>query len=165
MEVKVKKITDEELMVDACEATHRGSSQSMNLEKIYKCKHSPIRTQLFWVQMNNIPTFVSTHFVRHKIGVEHFVLSNRSDRGGAGNDVVTRKTPVNHCMFINAEALITMSRKRLCKGASIETQQVMKMIVKGLEKVDPELTKHMMPQCEYIGRCEELKGCGLYPNS
>ena len=47
--------------------------------KILKAEHSPIRTLMFTVRME-LPYWVSTHFVRHKYGVEHYVSSQRNDR-------------------------------------------------------------------------------------
>ena len=47
--------------------------------RMLKCKHSPIRTLMFTIKLT-IPYYVSTHFVRHKIGVEHYVQSQRNDR-------------------------------------------------------------------------------------
>ena len=42
--------------------------------KMLKAEHSPIRTLMFTIRLT-IPYFVSTHLVRHKIGVEHYVQS------------------------------------------------------------------------------------------
>lgn len=157
--VSVHKLTNETLAQKACEMTMRGKKSSIGLAKLYKCEHSPIRTQLFWVEMRNIPTFVSVHLVRHKIGVEHFVMSNRDDRGGS--DEVTRLAPVNHGMLVNAQALINMARKRLCVQAHKETVEVMKAIRQGVEACDAALAKTMVPECEYRGMvCHELRPCG-----
>ena len=160
MLIKVEKYTNEEVMRMACNFTFNGTS-SMSLEKIYKCEHSPIRTQRFYVMMCDIPSFVSVHFVRHKVGVEHFVLSKRADRGGDGTE--DRNTPVNHLMDCNAQALINMARKRLCNKASKETQAVMERIRHKVDIVDPALSLFMVPECEYRnGYCPELRPCGRY---
>ena len=157
MEISITKLTDVNLLREACEMTMRGSSK-INLEQIYKCEHSPIRTQLFWVQMYAIPTFVSVHFVRHKVGVEHFVLTMREDRGGGQ---ASRWTPVNHGMLINAQALIQMARKRLCRQSHLMTQKVMEEIEKAMVHVDVDLANSLVPECEYRnGYCPELKPCG-----
>lgn len=156
MEITVKKLTDETLMRRACEMTFRGKSK-VSLEKMYKAEHSPIRTQMFWIEFHDIPTFASVHLVRHKIGVEHFVLSNREDRGG--DPFADRWTPVSHGMFINAQALINMSRKRLCKKAHPYVQKVMSDLRDEIAKVDPALAKCMVKECDYRGRCHELKPC------
>jgi hypothetical protein len=160
MEISIKKYTDEALMRRACEMTMHGETSNMTLEKIYKCEHSPIRTQMFWIEMLGIPSFASTHFVRHKIGVEHFVSTNREDRGGNGE--ANRWTPVNHGMLINAQALINMARKRLCYKAHHEVRKIMEEIFKSMCLLDVDLANHMVPECEYRNGCHELRPCGYF---
>lgn len=158
MEINVYKITDPSWANKACEATMRGQQSKISLDKLYKCEHSPIQTQIFWIEMKNIPTFVSVHLVRHKIGVTHYVMSNREDRGGSGKE--DRYTPINHCMFINAQELIFMARKRLCMQASKETREAFQMIKDKIKDVDPYLYKYLVPECEYRnGYCPEIKPC------
>ena len=157
--IVVKKLTDTDLMTKACEMTIRSDSH-IAFSDLYRAEHSPIRTQLFWIEMYNIPTFVSTHFVRHKIGVEHFILSNREDRGGEVE--ANRWTPVKHAMLINAEALMTMARKRLCKTSHSFTQSVMLRIVDAVGEIDSELKRFLVPSCIYLRGCRELKSCGYY---
>jgi hypothetical protein len=178
MNITATKLTDIELLRRACDMTrHAGQSAStVSLAAMYRCEHSPIRTQIFWIEMIGIPTFVSTHLVRHSIGVTHYVESNRDDRGGSSNvghilikfsviiktimRQVYRNTPVNHGMCVNAQALINMSRKRLCKTSHAETVKVMIAIKNAVREVDPDLAKAMVPDCVYRGKCHELKSCG-----
>lgn len=159
---KITTIADAHL---AIEATMRaGFVSQCTLDQLYRWEHSPSRTQLFWVVMENIPTKVSVHFVRHAaVGQQHYVMSNREDRGSAGDDEVTRNSPVNHRMLLNAQHLIDMSRKRLCFQAMKETHDVMMKIAYAIETVDPDLVKYMMPNCVYRGGyCCEPKPCGNY---
>lgn len=156
-DISITKLTGVELMREACGLTIDGESRA-SLSRMYRAEHSPIRTQLFWVVMRDIPTFVSVHLVRHKIGVEHFVKSNREDRGG--DKTADRNTPVNHGMLINAAALIFMARKRLCHQASKETKAVMEQIREEIRKIDPDLADHMVPDCQYRKCCPEPKPCG-----
>lgn len=79
--VTVRKLTDRELMLSACESTFLGKS-NQSLLSIYKSEHSPARTQLFWIEIKNAPLFVVSHYVRHHVGIEKFQLSMRSDRDG-----------------------------------------------------------------------------------
>jgi len=157
--VTVTKITDEKLMQLACSFTINKESK-MPLERIYQCKHSPIRALIFVVEMYDIPTFVSVHLTRHSLGVTHYVKSNREDRMGYSGDL-GRMQPVNHMMFINAEALINMAHKRLCSKTHKLTTEVMQLIKEAVAQVDPALAKYMVRQCEYLnGRCDELRCCG-----
>jgi len=122
-----------------------------------KSEHSPIRVATYRVYMENIPYWVSVHFSRHKIGVEHFITSRRSDITGkerSPNDLV------NHEMILNAQALITMARKRLCFKASPETRVVMQAIKKSLQEPDAVLSWYLAPDCVYRNGCNELSPCG-----
>jgi len=162
MNITAEKLTDETLLRRACAVTMGTASSKAQLEALYDCEHSPIRTQIFWVDMRDIPSFVSVHLVRHKVGVEHFVKSLRDDRSGKGGE--TRESFVNHAMFINAAALIQMARKRLCTQAHVQTRNVMRAILEAIAAVDPVLATFMVPECEYRGGvCHELKSCGLHP--
>jgi len=111
---------------------------------------------MYLVEMRGIPSYVSTHFVRHKIGVEHYVQSNREDRSGAKPDDVTRMTPVNHGMMVNAQALINMARLRLCLAADRRTVAVMIRIRAALR--DEAVYPYLVPDCLYRGRCVQ-GGC------
>jgi len=162
MKVIVTKITDINLLRKACESTMQaGSVSNISLDTAYCCEHSPMRTQIFWLEMEDIPTFVSVHQVRHKIGVEHFVRSNREDRGG--NAKADRDTPVLHSCLLNAESLVSMAKMRLCYQASKETRKVMQLIKESVKVVDPDLAKYMQPKCVYRnGMCNEPRSCGVY---
>ena len=162
MKITVAKLTDYNLMNAACAATTGGSTPNIDPYRLYKSEHSPIRTQMFWIVMENIPTFVSVHMVRHKFGVEHFVRSNRPDRGGDAE--ANRNTPVTHAMLINAQALINMARKRLCNKASPETIRAMLEIKNGVALADPALAKAMVKDCDYRGDCYELRPCKPHMN-
>ena len=159
MIITARKLTDKTLVRLACEATMDNKSK-VTLDTIYKCEHSPIRTQMFWIELRSIPSFVSVHLVRHKIGVEHFVKSLREDRCGNGTE--NRNTLTNHSMLINAQSLINMARKRLCLKASKETVEVMEHIKKSIRKVDPYLYKYMVKDCQYRNGCNEIKSCGWW---
>lgn len=131
------------------------------LASIYAWNHSLTRTQMFSVMMYGIPTFVSVHFTRHKIGVEHFVQSNRPDKGGDAK--AGRNTPVNHLMFCNAEAIMNMAHRRLCYQASRETRLAMIHIKERMALADPELAPFLVPMCQHRGGiCSEPRPCGKY---
>jgi hypothetical protein len=165
MKITVRKITDLSDAHAAIESTMRtGFEAKCSLDQLYMWEHSPSRTQLFWVIMEDIPSFVSVHFVRHAaVGQAHFVMTNRDDRGGAGNAQVTRESPVNHRMLLNAQHLIDIARRRLCFKASPETRGVMGRIRVAVSMEDPALAKYMVPNCVYRGGyCCEPKPCGNY---
>lgn len=81
MEISVKKLTDLDLLHRANEFT-TGHESKMSLKRAYFYGHSPIRTQIFWVEMKDIPLFVASQLVRQHVGVQFFQRSKRIDRGG-----------------------------------------------------------------------------------
>lgn len=79
--VSVRKLTDLELLQEACATTFLGTSNA-TLMSLYKSEHSPVRTQLFWISLKNIPLYISTHLLRHHVGSVPFQLTCRDDRKG-----------------------------------------------------------------------------------
>lgn len=79
--VSVRKLTDLELLQEACATTFLGISHA-TLISLYKSEHSPVRTQLFWISLKNIPLYISTHLIRHHVGSVPFQLTCRDDRNG-----------------------------------------------------------------------------------
>lgn len=160
MKIVIEKLIGERIMRRACDMTRKPGMvpSQMTLEKIYRCEHSPMRTQTFWIELHGIETFVSVHLTRHKFGVEHFVESNRDDRGGSGKE--DRYTPVNHGMCVNAQALVNMSLKRLCYASHTRTVAAWSKLRRAMGKVDPALKDAMVPACVYRnGICPELREC------
>ena len=129
------------------------------IERLVKAEHSPIRELWFGIKME-IPYWVSVHFVRHHIGVNHYVQTQRSDRTGVSREDKPQGEIVSHIMSINAQELINMSHKRLCKQASKETRQVMQMIVDEVVKIAPYMKDVLVPLCKYRGGiCTEMFSC------
>ena len=138
--------------------------------KILAAGHSPIRELWFGIKMQ-IPYYVSVHFVRHHIGVNHYVQTQRNDRQiNYDRMKAPQDTIVSHVMSINAQELIFMSHKRLCSQASSETRAVMQEICKQIERLNPEFIGLLIPECVYRnGECSEFYTCGcaktlLYAN-
>lgn len=132
--------------------------------KILKAKHSPIRTLVFTIQMI-VPYYVSTHFVRHKIGVEHYVQSQRNDRqANYDRELATQSAMVSHIMEINADQLMFMANRRLCGMADKTTRYVMQAICRAIEITNPEFIGHLKPMCEVLHECPEFKSCGYWEN-
>lgn len=131
--------------------------------KMLLAEHSPIRLVEFDWTWKDIMQWVTTHLVRHHEGCEKFVHSQRGDRRvlpvprnelpqGALNDMD---------MTANAQAIINISRKRLCSCASKETREAWKQVVEAIRKVDPVLADKCVPECLYRGFCPEfMNPCG-----
>lgn len=131
------------------------------LTRLVEAEHSPIRELWFGIKME-IPYWVSVHFVRHHIGVNHYIQTQRDDRT---TDTISRKDKtqneiVSHVMSVNAQELIYMAHKRLCLQASPETREVMKEIVKAVIQVAPYMKTVLVPLCSYRnGKCTEMFKC------
>lgn len=156
-EVLVTKVSSDNVVKHAFERTTRRAVNA-SMEKCYASMHSPIRLSQFIIDLNGVPLYASTHFIRHNIGVQHFVRSQRPDRGGDVDE--GRMSPQDHCMYVNAEALMNMSYKRLCNQASKETKAIMEAIYVAVRELDPALALQMVPACVlHNGRCPEVFSC------
>ena len=157
---EARKITDVELLKEII-GFILDKESTMTLEKIYRTRHSPLRTQLFLLKLN-ITTEVSVHLVRHAaVGQFHYVSSHRQDWGDYEPEGVHRLTPVRHVMLLNAEHLIEMANARLCTKALLSTRQVMEMICTAIQQIDPALGVRLVPKCFHQGGlCYEDNPCG-----
>lgn len=81
MNIKVRKLTDESVLQTMAGFTI-GHDSKITLARAYKSGHSIIRTQLFVIEMRDIPLFCTSQFVRSSVGVQWFQKSKRTDRGG-----------------------------------------------------------------------------------
>jgi len=129
-------------------------------KKILLAEHSPIRTLLMGWKWLSIKSWVSVHFVRHKFGIEHFVKTQRTDRTGEDRDNAPQSARVNHECIANAQAIINISRKRLCSSTAKETREAWKIFLEDLKEHEPELYSVSVRECLYRGFCPELKCCG-----
>ena len=165
MEVKVIEYQDNwQAVKDAAMNTIGNESGKYPTPKwkreILLAEHSPIRLIELTIRMRGIPYWVSVHLVRHKIGIEHFVSTQRTDRTGVNRDELPQNALVDHTIRVNAQALITISRKRLCSKAAPETELVWRAVRKAVKEVEPELASVMVPECVYRGFCPEMRPCG-----
>lgn len=131
--------------------------------KMLLAEHSPIRLVEYDIRFENIRQWVTTHLVRHWLGFIPFVHSQRQDRREL--EVPRDELPqgsLNDMNFsVNAQALINISRKRLCGKASPETRHAWEEVVKAVEKIDPIMAEKCVPNCVFRGFCPELQSCGL----
>ncbi len=123
-------------------------------------EHSPIRRIRFGWKWIDLKSWISVHFVRHKHGIEHWVTTQRTDRTGVDRDASRQDAKVSHECEANAQALIFISRRRLCSQASKETREAWKEVREVVRKEDPILASVMVPECIYRGFCPEFKSCG-----
>lgn len=134
--------------------------------KMLLAEHSPIRLVEYDISFSNIKQWVTTHLVRHWLGFIPFVHSQREDRRQL--DVPRDELPqgaLNDMDFsVNAQAMINISRKRLCNKASPDTKDAWQKVVKAIEKIDPIMAEKCVPNCVFRGFCPEIESCG-YTNT
>lgn len=128
--------------------------------RLILAEHSPIRRLKFYWRWVNIKYWVSVHLVRHKIGIEHWVSTQRTDRTGMNRDQLPQNSLVKHACEADAQAMINISRKRLCFCASPETRKAWEAVKDEVDKLEPELASCMVKECVYRGFCPEMFPCG-----
>lgn len=129
-------------------------------KRILLAEHSPIRKLCFNWKWLDLPYWVSVHLVRHKFGIEHFVSTQRTDRTGVDRAGARQDSPVMHECFANAQAIMFISRRRLCRQASVETTAAWQQVIDAISEKEPELASCCVPECVYRGFCPEFKSCG-----
>ena len=128
--------------------------------RLIMSEHSPIRRMKFYWRWLDLKYWVSVHISRHKIGIEHFVKTQRTDRTGVDRNDLPQGSLVNHACEADAQALINVSRKRLCFCASPETRKAWERVKESVAEVEPELASCMVKECVYRGFCPEMFPCG-----
>jgi hypothetical protein len=128
--------------------------------QILLAEHSPIRLLKVRGRWSNLKYWVSVPLFRHWLGIVHFVTTQRTDRTGLNRDMKTQNAGVNHEFEVNAQALINISRKRLCAKASQETREAWVAFLGELAPRELMLVTVCVPECVYRGFCPEFKSCG-----
>lgn len=129
---------------------------------LLRAGHSPARTLMYTVEISDVPYWVVMHLVRHKIGIEHYVSTQRNDRQSDYDRTAARQdAPVLYRFDVNAQALIEISHRRLCGKAASETREVWRQVCEAIKQVTPEMDGLLVPACVHQGgRCDEFKPCG-----
>lgn len=129
--------------------------------KLILAEHSPIRRMKFYWRWKDLKYWVSVHLVRHKIGIEHWVSTQRTDRTGVNRDEMPQSALVKHACEADAQALINISRKRLCNCASKDTREAWERVKQLVYACgEQELASCMVRECVYRGFCPEMFPCG-----
>lgn len=178
MEIKIRELTTNQEVLNSARTTvwredlmKEPTKQFM--KDIYMAEHSPIRCKMFMIEYHGIKRWIADHLVRHNVGVTPFMSTQREDRNeeimaisiedeevSNPRDEAKQGSLVNLKLLVNAQALINISRKRICGQAHIETQQVWNETIKELKLLDKELAFCCVPECVYRGFCPEKYPCG-----
>lgn len=157
--------------------------------QILLAEHSPIRVLEYDFTIADVRQWVTVHLVRHHVGCEKFVHSQRQDindqvevitkrlievlkeegllrEGWRERDYMFQGETNEMDMSCNAQSFMSISRKRLCYGCtSPETRQAWELVIEALREVDPILAEKCAPDCIYRGFCPEGKRCCGYVNT
>lgn len=157
--------------------------------QILLAEHSPIRVLEYDFTIADVRQWVTVHLVRHHVGCEKFVHSQRQDindqvevitkrlievlkeegllrEGWRERDYMFQGETNEMDMSCNAQSFMSISRKRLCYGCtSPETRQTWELVIEALREVDPILAEKCAPDCIYRGFCPEGKRCCGYVNT
>ena len=173
MEIELRKYPDADDMLWMKQCTVGTMGRNSNklptsefVRKLLVARHSPIRELRFSYVIRDIPYWVSVHLVRHHVGFQPYVQSQRNDRQSEYDRTkAPQDQPVTMRITLNAEALMNLANKRLCAKASPETREVVQRMCRLAEKVVPELKGLLVPMCEYQGGvCHEIQSCGRMMN-
>lgn len=133
--------------------------------KLLLCEHSPIRRGTISWKFDEIPYCISTHFVRHHEGVEKWVGTERADRTEIKDrSQRSQMDMVPMEMEANIQAIINISRKRLCMSADPLTIKYWKAVLEAIKEYDEDIYWACVPECVRCGGCPEYKSCGYYDN-
>ena len=167
MKIEITRMTSWTDVLNSARFTWRKSLKSGEpsvkwKKKIIKAEHSPLRCLMFNIDMYDIPSYTAGHFVRH-VHSQPFVSTSRPDTDGnqVPRDKQKKSDLVNCRLFLNAEEIINISRKRLCNKAELPTRQVWQAVIDELRKIEPELANACVPNCYYRGFCPEFESCGF----
>jgi thymidylate synthase ThyX len=124
-----------------------------------EARHSPIRRLHFSFDIT-CPYWVSVHLCRH-IHAQPYVRSQRNDRQDNYNrNSAPQDALVNMIWDMNAEELMIIANKRLCKQASDETRYVVQLMCEQVLALHPEFKGLLVPNCVYNGGvCHEIRPC------
>lgn len=170
--VRLVQVTTWKRVLNAARRTRGKAPLDKEPSKKWKAKmllseHSPIRLLEYDFSWEEIKQWVTVHLVRHHEGCEKFVHSQRPENRelDAPRDELPQGSLNDMDMTCNAQALISISRKRLCSCASFETREAWKQVMEEVRKVDPVLADKCVPECIYRGFCPEFDRCCGYVNT
>ena len=133
--------------------------------RLLLAEHSPIRRGTISWKFDEIPYCISTHFVRHHEGVEKWIGTSRADRTEIKDrSKRTQMDMVPMEMEANIQAIINISRKRLCNCADKTTIKYWKAVLEAIKQYDEDIYWASVPECIRCGGCPEFHSCGYYEN-
>lgn len=167
LEVEVTQQTSWKRALDAARRTvgkeplDKEPSREFKLKSLF-AEHSQIKLVEYRIAFKGLKQWIGVHLLRHPF-ILPFIHSQRDDRrkNPVPRDEMPQGSPNDQDFYVNAQAVINISRKRLCNKASKETREAWQMVKDKMQEVDPELATVMVRQCVYRGFCPEMGCCGF----
>lgn len=130
---------------------------------ILKACHSPIRYLMFSFSVS-CPSYVATHLARH-VHIQPYISTQRTDRtpSHTSRHTLPQDNPVQCIFDMNADALITLAQKRLCKQADPVTRACVCAMSTLVIETCPEFDGLLQPICKWYNGCPEMFPCGKEP--
>lgn len=174
MDVKFDRLVGPEYMLAAMRTTTGKSMYEMSYPKLetwYKMllsPHSSHRAVIYRFYVEDIPYNIHVYLIRHHVGIQPHVYSQRDDKrkmGRTERDAKPQDEPITMCFDVNAAALLQIAQRRLCYQSHYRIRTLMELIKIGLikhgDKYDQVLGRLMMQPCLWNpGICPEPKSCG-----
>lgn len=147
-------------------------------------EHSHIKAVQWCIDIDNLRQWVGVHLIRHPHMLP-YICSQRLDRSLSKEEQVNtilsfikdeivkdinkdefrdyrlQGSTNDHSFVVNAQTVINISKKRLCRCASKETREVWQMVIDFFKETEPELASVCVPNCVYRGFCPEKSCCGF----
>lgn len=117
------------------------------------------------------PQLVKSHLLSEEYSATCYQLTiDKMRHSGVNkeraNEIARTFLPIgiaSACSFaVNIEGLMHLANVRLCNRAELPIHYLVKEMVNEVIAVEPRYKEFLVPQCEKLGYCPEMKGCGLY---
>jgi hypothetical protein len=177
MKVSFKRLVGPEYMLPAMRVTTGKDMYTDKLPKLetwYKMllsSHSSARTVKYRIFIEDIPYYAHVYLIRHHVGFEPHVFSQRDDKGEldkTDRDDKLQSVPISMLYDANAPAILNIAQKRLCYKSHRVIQDAMRKLkcafVYEGDDYDKVLGRLMQRPCSWWqGYCSEPKPCGKVP--
>jgi hypothetical protein len=178
MKVTHERLVGPEFMVPAMRVTRGKDMYTKKLPSLDAwytmliSEHSSHRAVKYRIYVEDIPFYTHVHLVRHHVGFEPHVYSQRDDNGiqeTTPRDDYPQGTLISMFFDANVQAILNISRKRLCHKAHRTAQQFVQKLKYSLiytgDDYDKMLGKLLLQPCSWFpGICQEPEPCGRVAN-
>ena len=88
------------------------------------------------------------------------LIENHGKKAEDARAVLPNCTKTNMIISMNLREFMHICNLRLCTKAQLPIRQMVQAMVKEVVKVEPAISKYLVPKCVSIGYCNESDSCG-----